>query len=128
MIILLDTSSHEAKLVFIEGADSVETVWQADRELAKGLLAWLQKQLEGRGKGWMDISGLGVYRGPGSFTGLRIGITVMNTLSESLKIPIVGSTGEGWRIDAITRLRAGENEKLVLPFYDRDAIITKQRK
>ena len=129
MIILLDTASYEVKLRLIDGAESLLDVsWQADRGLAKGLLEWLTQQIEANDKKWSDITGLGVYRGPGSFTGLRIGITVMNTLAESLDIPIVGGLGEEWQADAASRLRSGEDEKLVLPYYDRDAIITKQRK
>jgi tRNA threonylcarbamoyladenosine biosynthesis protein TsaB len=43
------------------------------------------------------ISGIGVMKGPGSFTGLRIGLTVVNTLADSLNIPIVGAMGDNWR-------------------------------
>lgn len=128
MILLLDTSSYEANLYLVDETGTKHIAWQADRELAKGLLGWLNKELVAKGLSWKDVRGLGIYCGPGSFTGLRIGITVMNTLAESLRIPIVGSNGEDWRTDAMARLRAGENETLILPYYDRDAIITKQRK
>lgn len=128
MIVLLDTSAYDVRLTLVDSGDMMEVVWQADRELAKGLLAWLSGQLEAKGKKWSDVSGLGAYRGPGSFTGLRIGITVMNTLAESLGVAIVGTMGEEWKLDAVSRLQSGEDDKLIMPFYDRDATITKQRK
>jgi tRNA threonylcarbamoyladenosine biosynthesis protein TsaB len=102
--------------------------WQADRQLAKGLLQWIDTCLSEHGYQWGDIASLGAYRGPGSFTGLRIGLTVMNTLAESLAIPIVGATGEQWEQQLMRRLENNENDKLLLPFYDRDATITSQRK
>ncbi len=128
MIVLLDTSAYDVRLTLVDSGDMMEVVWQADRELAKGLLAWLSGQLEAKGKKLSDVSGLGAYRGPGSFTGLRIGITVMNTLAESLGVAIVGTMGEEWKLDAVSRLQSGEDDKLIMPFYDRDATITKQRK
>lgn len=128
MIILLDTSTPTARLLLRDGDRMVSVEWQAERQLAKGILAWIETQLKGNGWAWEEVTGIGVYRGPGSFTGLRIGLTVMNTLAESLNVPIVGVSGDGWQETAFEQLLAGENDSIVLPFYDREAIITKQRK
>jgi len=128
MILLLDTSTPVCKLVLTDGGWRYQDEWQADRTLAKNLLSYLQGQLEKNNKTWADISGIGVYEGPGSFTGLRIGLTVVNTLADSEDIPIVGETGVLWQQKALTRLMAGENERIVMPFYGSDAHITKPRK
>ena len=37
-----------------------------------------------------DLKGIFVIQGPGSFTGLRVGITVANQFSHQLDIPIIG--------------------------------------
>jgi tRNA threonylcarbamoyladenosine biosynthesis protein TsaB len=102
--------------------------WQADRQLAKGLLGYLRDQLAMHNKTFDDISGIGVFAGPGSFTGLRIGLTMLNTMADAQNIPIVGVTGDQWQGRAMTRLRRGENDKIVLPLYGADAHITKPRK
>lgn len=128
MILLLDTSTPICKLVFVDGTARFEAEWQADRTLAKGLLAYIQGQLEEQGKSWQDITGIGAFRGPGSFTGLRIGLTVLNTAADALGIPIVGARGETWQEEALARLMAGESDKIVLPEYGGDAHITKPRK
>lgn len=128
MILLLDTSTPVARLTLIDGALRSDFKWQADRELAKGLLSWLQNRLDGEGKNWPDLTGIGVYTGPGSFTGLRIGLTVLNTLSDSLKIPIVGVSGEQWQETAFRRLSNGENDHIALPNYGADANITTPKK
>lgn len=128
MILLLDTSTPLCRLTFIEGDWRFDDEWQADRQLAKGLLTYLRDQLEKNGKTWGDISGIGVFSGPGSFTGLRIGLTVLNTLADAEAIPIVGTNGENWQNHAKERLDSGENDQIVLPFYGSEAHITKPRK
>lgn len=128
MILLLDTSTPKCHLLFVDGDWRYETTWQADRELAKGLLAFLQSQLEGQGKKWQNLTGLGAFKGPGSFTGLRIGITVLNTVSYAQGIPIVGEMGDDWQEKAVKRLLAGESDQVVLPEYGGEANITQPRK
>jgi tRNA threonylcarbamoyladenosine biosynthesis protein TsaB len=128
MIVLLDTSTSLCKLTFVNDGKTTDHEWQADRQLAKGLLGYVQQTLAQDGLTLKDITGIGIYRGPGSFTGLRIGLTVMNTLADSMAIPIVGVSGDVWQSDAVNRLRAGDNDQIVLPDYGADAHITKPRK
>lgn len=128
MILLLDTSTPICKLSLSEGAWRFDNEWQADRELAKHLLRYLHDNLEKNGKTWGDISGIGAFMGPGSFTGLRIGLTVLNTIADAQKAPIVGAKGNDWQTEVLRRLKNGENDQIVLPFYGSEAHITKPRK
>jgi tRNA threonylcarbamoyladenosine biosynthesis protein TsaB len=128
MIVLLDTSTPVCKLTLVDGNQRYETQWEAGRTLAKGLLGFLERALKSHDKSWTDLTGLGVFQGPGSFTGLRIGMTVLNTMADSLTIPIVAEKGESWQGTALSRLQAGENDSLALPFYGAEANITKPRK
>ena len=124
MIILLDTSTATCFLTVVDDEARQDFEWQAGRTLARGLLKFLEEKTGDL----RDISGIGVMKGPGSFTGLRIGLTVANTLADSLNIPIVGAMGEDWRETALKKLRAGENEKIVMPEYGAAAHITAPRK
>jgi tRNA threonylcarbamoyladenosine biosynthesis protein TsaB len=128
MILLLDTSTPICKLTLVDGQDHIEDEWNADRTLAKGLLGYIDTVLQAHGKSWTDITAIGVFEGPGSFTGLRIGLTVMNTIADSQKVPIVGVRGDNWRDSALKRLENGENDQIVMPFYGSDAHITLPRK
>lgn len=128
MILLLDTSTPVCKLTLIDGDQRYDDEWQADRTLAKNLLRYLGDQLQKHGKTFADLTGIGAYQGPGSFTGLRIGLTVLNTIADAKSIPIVGGTGENWQDDVVSALENGRNDQIVLPHYGGDAHITKPRK
>jgi tRNA threonylcarbamoyladenosine biosynthesis protein TsaB len=127
VILLLDTSTPLCKLTFVDEDWHYNDEWRADRELAKHLLSYLQEQLEKNGRTWTDITGVGVFRGPGSFTGLRIGLTVLNTLANTQGVAIIGAMGDDWQTVALERLTRGENDMLALPFYGSEAHITKPR-
>ena len=124
MIILLDTSTATCRLTTVDGESSSNFEWEAGRILARGLLSFIQEKV-GDIK---NISGIGIMRGPGSFTGLRIGMAVANTLADGLGVPIVGETGDSWRESALGRLSSGEDDQVILPFYGGDAHITKPKK
>lgn len=128
MKLMLDTSTPICRVYIYDTDLKFKTEWEAGRGLAKGLLKFLDDTLKSQQKDWSDISGLAVMRGPGSFTGLRIGITVMNTLAYSNSVPIVGTMGEDWREVAMGRLSGGEDDKIVLPEYGGEANITAPRK
>lgn len=128
MIVLLDTSTPICRLTLIDGDQRYDDEWQADRTLAKNLLLYLQQQLAAHDATFATITGIGVFQGPGSFTGLRIGLTVLNTIADAQQIPIVGTVGDDWQEVALTRLRASENDQIVLPFYGSEAHITAPRK
>ncbi|MDK2898826.1 MAG: tRNA threonylcarbamoyladenosine biosynthesis protein TsaB [Patescibacteria group bacterium] len=124
MIILLDTSTSLCKLTFIDGDKIHNSEWQAGRGLAKGLLSYIDKELFLFDKKWSEITAICVFKGPGSFTGLRIGITVMNTIADANNIPIVGGSGENWQNETISKLADGKNDKIVIPLYGSEPNIT----
>ena len=128
MIVLVHSGTPEYRFVVIDATGRHEFSWQADRTLAKGILAFTEKCFESLGVTWDDLEGIGVCSGPGSFTGLRIGLTVWNTVADTRRVPIVGASGDTWEVSVLERLKNGENDQLVMPEYDSDAHITTPRK
>lgn len=129
MIITLRTDNPDAEIGLYNGLKQLSYVtWHADRQLAKELLKMIHGQLQKQNADWQAISGVVVFEGPGSFTGLRIGITVADTLAYGIGAPIVAMQGEDWLHAGITRLQKGENDKLALPHYGAEANITRPKK
>lgn len=102
--------------------------WHAHRDLSLTLHAKIQNILTTNRYDWNDIQGIVVFKGPGSFTGLRIGLTVANALAYGLTIPIVGTMGRSWIKLGIAQLYKGENQIPVLPEYGQEPHITKPKR
>lgn len=129
MILAIKTDSETAVLIlYRDGKEVARHRWEAGRQLAEQLQERVKAFINDNGQGIRSLKGLIYFRGPGSFTGLRIGVTVANTLSYALEIPIVGSLGGQWEKDGLRRLGKGENDTQVLPMYGSGPNITKPRK
>ena len=128
MIVLWNSAEMTVQLTLVDGDKRTGYEWAAERNLARDMLAYLRDRLAENGASFVDISGIGVFRGPGSFTGLRIGLAVLNTIAHEQRIPIVGVTGDAWREECLARLQDGDNDEIVLPEYGAEARITKPRK
>lgn len=110
MKLYLDTATEQTVLKL----DHKTYKWEAHRDLAKNLLQFIHDKLEQNNKDWHDLTELHFFTGPGSFTGLRIGATVINTLAHELQIPIFDQTGK--------------KQKIALPTYGKPVSITSPKK
>ena len=129
MILYVRTDSPVALIGLSDGEQTlVEQQLELGRAMARDLPAAVEALLADRDAGWASLDGLVVFRGPGSFTGLRIGCTLMNALAYSLELPIVGTKDDAWVAEGVARLSTGEDDKVIVPHYGADARITKPRK
>lgn len=129
MILMIRTDKPEAELYLYDNNHKVaESKWEAHRQLADTIHLKIKELLDTNDLNYKDLKGMAVFKGPGSFTGLRIGITVANTFAYSLGLPIVGAEGDKWREQAIKRLNENKNDKIIAPFYGAEANITLPKK
>lgn len=91
--------------------------WQAHRALSTTLNKKIQEILNKSSISMEAVQGIVIFKGPGSFTGLRIGMAVANALAYAQNFPIVARGGEKWLNDGIKDLEAGKNEVIGLPEY-----------
>ena len=90
-VLALETSSDPSGIALADETGIVAShTFRHGRELSRWWAVRLQGLLEGAGWQVSDLDGLAVCHGPGSFTGLRIGVAALKTLAQAIGKPIVG--------------------------------------
>ena len=110
MKLYLDTSTPETILKL----NDQEYRYTFDRSLAEKLLDFIREKLAENNATWQDLTEITFMSGPGSFTGLRIGASIVNALAHELNIPLY--------------THKGEKVKIIAPDYGRGANISSPRK
>lgn len=106
----LDTSTPTTVLKL----NDQEYTYTFANDLAEKLLSFIREKLTGIEKSFTDITEITFMSGPGSFTGLRIGASIVNTLASELNIPLYD--------------HHGQRHPIIIPDYGRPANISKPRK
>ena len=110
MKLYLDTSTN----LTILKLDDKSYEYEFGKSLAEKLLKFIHDKLAENSADFKDLTEITFMSGPGSFTGLRIGATIVNTLASELNIPLYD--------------HLGNQHKIILPDYGRGANITAPRK
>ena len=79
-------------------------------DTAEKLLGFIHEKLQENNKDFRDITEIEFMSGPGSFTGLRIGASIVNTLAHELDVPL--------------KDHHGVSHKQIIPDYGRGANIS----
>ena len=96
----IHTSSPELGLALLDLAPEGtlrSQVWPLGRDLTAYLHTCLQEFMTPYA--WSDLAYVAVAKGPGGFTGTRIGVVVARTLAQQLEIPLFGVSS----LDAIAQ-------------------------
>lgn len=129
LILTLRTDKPEAEIgLYSDDKQITHLSWEAHRKLAETIHQQIKVLLEEHKISYKNLEGIVIYKGPGSFTGLRIGFSVANALSDSLSIPIVSENNDNWALNGITRILSGNNDKIAIPEYGSPAKVTTQKK
>lgn len=89
--LLIDTSSSKEIIVGLEIDGKEDKVKQeVGAQKAQVVLPLIDKLLKKHQLRINDLRALKAHTGPGSFTGLRVGVAIANALSSVLGIPING--------------------------------------
>jgi tRNA threonylcarbamoyl adenosine modification protein YeaZ len=91
MILAIDTATDSAGIALVQGEEApTELTWRCEQNHTRELLPHLARLLDEAGADISSISGVIVAKGPGSFNGLRAGVSTAKGLAFSLGIPIIG--------------------------------------
>lgn len=90
-LLAIDTSTSALTVALaVNGGIKAERSSHAERNHSIKLLPEIQEMLKEAGVEPAELAAVAVGTGPGSYTGVRIGVTVAKTFSWSLGIPVVG--------------------------------------
>jgi tRNA threonylcarbamoyladenosine biosynthesis protein TsaB len=91
MLLALDTSTRTVGLALYDGVRVLsENVWTSQDYHTVELAPAVEEMIKKSGVGISDLEALGVAIGPGSFTGLRIGLALAKGLALVRHIPLIG--------------------------------------
>lgn len=91
LILALDTSTRTAGVALYDGqCVSVEISWRSADNHTVELMPYIVNALDRQRVAPDSLTGVAVAIGPGSFTGLRIGLSVAKGLALSLGIALIG--------------------------------------
>ena len=91
MQLAIDTSTDTASLAIVQDSEILaELTWRCQKNHSVELMRNLNQLLKQTKLDLKSISYVIVARGPGSFNGLRVGISTAKALAFSLKIQIIG--------------------------------------
>ena len=91
MYLAIDTSTETASLALVQESQVLaELTWSCQQNHSVELMPSIDRLLEQTGSSLKSLSGVIVARGPGSFNGLRVGVSTAKGLAFSLGVPLVG--------------------------------------
>lgn len=91
MLLAIDTSTHKIGLALYDGAQvRHEAAWPSPNHHTVELAPAIEAALHGAGLSVNDLEVVCVAIGPGSFTGLRIGLAFAKGLALSQNLPLIG--------------------------------------
>jgi tRNA threonylcarbamoyladenosine biosynthesis protein TsaB len=115
LILALDTTTRAGSVAVTEN-ERVITVLEGDGSRTHGerLPAEIATALERAGIARSQVDLLAVAAGPGGFTGLRIGLAVMQGLAMTLNKPVAGVS----TLDALAAQVSGADADVIVPWMD----------
>jgi tRNA threonylcarbamoyladenosine biosynthesis protein TsaB len=91
MLLAIDTATHLAGLVLYDQSQVwAEECWHSPMTHTVELMPRIQRMLSIYPVALESLSGIGVSLGPGSFTGLRIGLAAAKGMALPYRLPLIG--------------------------------------
>ena len=122
LLLAVDTSGRQGGITLAcGGSEQFELIESASLQggtFSAELIPQISELLSRNRLSPANLQGLVAVTGPGSFTGLRVGLTAVKGLAEALKLPIASVTS----LEVLMAAREKETQRAASP-QERDAVI-----
>jgi len=123
MIICLETSTPVCSVALCDSSGTVALKESSeDKSHASALTVFIEELLSGAGIRATDLEAVAVSKGPGSYTGLRIGVSTAKGIAYAASIPLIGVETTLSMFHGITdnlKIKYGlDNDSLLVPMLD----------
>ncbi|WP_068978555.1 tRNA (adenosine(37)-N6)-threonylcarbamoyltransferase complex dimerization subunit type 1 TsaB [Aeromonas sp. EERV15] len=128
-ILAVDTATEACSAALLVG-DTLFSRWEeAPRDHTRKILPMVQAVLDDAGITLNDLDAIAFGRGPGSFTGVRIGISVAQGLAFGVGVPLIGistlaAMAQGaYRLDGAEQVLTAIDARMNEVYFGRYALI-----
>jgi tRNA threonylcarbamoyladenosine biosynthesis protein TsaB len=90
MLLAIDTSTNDTGVALYDGRVLAECAWYSDRRHAEQVLPMVDVLLRKLDAAPDDLTAVAVALGPGSWSGLRVGMSLAKSLALARALPLVG--------------------------------------
>jgi tRNA threonylcarbamoyladenosine biosynthesis protein TsaB len=119
LILLLETATSSCSVALSENGKIIAVKEANERNIhASHITLFIEELMINTGKKYSDLTAVAVSKGPGSYTGLRIGVSTAKGLCYALDIPLLG-------IDTLEAMSSGlmskndiQDSDLLIPMID----------
>lgn len=115
MLALAIDTATEVCSIALGARDKVidEIAFEAGRSHLEKLLPAVRRMFERQGLGLRELEFIAAGTGPGTFSGLRVGIATCRALSQALTIPVWGSSSLGALAAGVAASPGGQQQSLM---------------
>lgn len=125
MFLIINTAGQKNYLALTNTNRIIKKIaWPTHNHQSQVILPQIDRLMRQKKISLKNIQAILVYQGPGSYTGLRVGISVANALAFSLDIPVIGIRSKEINFSTINKnlklnLPAGEAgiKNCLIPYY-----------
>lgn len=90
LLLAIETGGEQAALALYDGRVVSELLFEAGREQTRTVLPAIEHLLSMNSRSLHELGAVAVTIGPGSFNGLRVGMSIAKALCYALAIPLIG--------------------------------------
>ena len=117
LILSIDTATAVCSVALTQNGRRLDDIKvKEERSHANLLTLTIQDILKGNNVGFRELSAIAISQGPGSYTGLRIGVSTAKGLSYTLSIPLIGVST--LKAMALEIKESADSEEYFVPMID----------